>query len=112
MTKQTNGLLQSWDFAKSIFINPPYGREVRKWVAKTYESQRSNPEQTIVMLIASRTGTLWFHKYIYHNNSRLVNPEVRFLAGRIKFKGTKDCAPFDSMVVIFRNRGKVKVIDN
>jgi WD40 repeat protein len=25
-TKQTDGLAQSWDFARSVYINPPYNR--------------------------------------------------------------------------------------
>lgn len=82
MTRQTNGLLQSWNFAKAVFINPPYNREVGKWVKKAYESVGSNPEQIIVMLIAARTDTKFFHDYIYAANPRINNPEVRFLKGR------------------------------
>jgi site-specific DNA-methyltransferase (adenine-specific) len=33
-TKETDGLGQDWSFAKSIFINPRYGRIVDKWVKK------------------------------------------------------------------------------
>jgi hypothetical protein len=29
MTKEINGLAQSWDFAKSVYINPPYNREIK-----------------------------------------------------------------------------------
>jgi phage N-6-adenine-methyltransferase len=100
MTMQTNGLLQSWDFAKAIFINPPYNREVGKWVKKAAESTRSNLDQIIVMLITARTDTRWFHSYIYAK----PNVEIRFLKGRLRFKGTKYKATFPSMVVIFRGR--------
>jgi len=44
------------------------------------------------------TDTKWFHDYIYAN----PRCEVRFLKGRLKFKDTKNSAPFPSMVVIFR----------
>lgn len=32
-TKEQNGLLQSWR-GERVFCNPPYGREIRKWVEK------------------------------------------------------------------------------
>jgi hypothetical protein len=54
------------------------------------------------MLIPARTDLNWFHKYIYADNPRLTNPEVRFIKGRLRFEGTKSNAPFPSMIVIFR----------
>jgi hypothetical protein len=51
---------------------------------------------TIVMLLPARTDTKWFHNYIYDK------AEIRFLKGRLKFGGSKNSAPFPSMVVIFR----------
>ena len=49
------------------------------------------------MLIPARTDTKAFHKYIYNK------AEVRFIKGRLKFGGSKDAAPFPSMLVIFRS---------
>ena len=55
------------------------------------------------MLIPARTDTIAFHKYIYHK------AEIRFIKGRLKFGGSKDSAPFPSMVVIFdKNTSKIK----
>ena len=56
-TKQIDGLAQSWDFVKSIYINPPYGRDIRKWLSKAYTSLQLNPDQVIVMLLPARTDT-------------------------------------------------------
>ena len=40
-TPETNGLEQSWDVGGAVFCNPPYGREIGKWVEKAYsESMR------------------------------------------------------------------------
>ena len=55
---------------------------------------------TVVMLLPARTDTKWFHEYIYGR------AEVRFVRGRLKFGGSKNCAPFPSMVVVFRGSGK------
>jgi site-specific DNA-methyltransferase (adenine-specific) len=51
------------------------------------------------MLLPARTDTRWFHDYIYGKS------EIRFIKGRLKFGGSKNSAPFPSMVVIF-NKGK------
>lgn len=90
-TKEQDGLLQDWK-DEIVFCNPPYGREIGKWVKKAYESKRSKP---IVMLLPARTDTRWFHEYIYNYS------EIRFIKGRLKFGDSKNSAPFPSMIVIF-----------
>lgn len=39
-TPETDGLSQSWDCGGSVFCNPPYGREIGKWVKKAFEEAR------------------------------------------------------------------------
>ena len=36
-TPETDGLSQSWDCGGAVFCNPPYGRDIGKWVKKAYE---------------------------------------------------------------------------
>ena len=92
-TEEENGLLQDWG-NEVVFCNPPYGRQIKDWVKKSYEeSQKDNT--TVVMLIPARTDTIYFHEYIYHK------AEIRFIKGRLKFGDAKNSAPFPSMVVIF-----------
>lgn len=76
-----------------VFCNPPYGRELPKWVKKCYEEGR---HADVIMLIPARTDTRWFHDYIYGK------AEIRFIKGRLKFGNAKQSAPFPSMVVIYR----------
>lgn len=71
------------------WMNPPYGREIIKWVKKASE------EKMVVALLPARTDTKWFHDYIYGK------AEIRFLKGRLKFGNAKWNAPFPSMIVIF-----------
>ncbi len=105
-TKETDGLKNSW--GGTVFCNPPYGRKVIEWVRKA-SSEAANGA-TVVMLIAARTDTIFFHEYIYNK----PNVEIRFIKGRLKFTDEhgngNDPAPFPSMVVIFRppERGKIK----
>lgn len=49
----------------------------------------------VVMLLPARTDTAWFHDYIYR---RAV---IRFVRGRLKFGGSRNSAPFPSMVCVF-----------
>jgi site-specific DNA-methyltransferase (adenine-specific) len=81
-----------------VFCNPPYGSEIKKWVRKCYEESRK-PNTVVVMLIPARTDTTYFHDYIYHK------AELRCVRGRLKFGGSKQGAPFPSMVVVFKNNG-------
>lgn len=92
-TKEEDGLTQNWGGYK-VFCNPPYGKELKKWVKKSYEE--GHKENTlVVMLIPARTDTTYFHDYILHR------AEIRFIKSRLHFGG-KDRAPFPSMIVIFR----------
>lgn len=93
-TIEDDGLTKSWGGAR-VFCNPPYGRELHKWVKKCYEESRK-PDTLVVMLIPARTDTSYFHEYIYHKAR-----EIRFIRGRLHFNESKQGAPFPSMVVIF-----------
>ena len=87
------GLLLDWS-KERVFVNPSYGqREIPLWIEKAW--RESGRGALVVLLLPSRTDTKWFHDYA-------LKGEVRFIRGRLKFKGAKNNAPFPSMVVIFR----------
>lgn len=89
-TPEQDGLKQEWSGV--CWCNPPYGRQIGKWVEKAAKSNA-----TVVMLVPARTDTQWFHDWI------LPNAEIRFVRGRLKFGESKHNAPFPCMVVVFRN---------
>lgn len=91
-TEVDDGLSKDWG-TETVFCNPPYGREIAKWVKKCSEHRG-----LAVMLIPARTDTRWFHEYIWMQD----NVSVAFLPGRVKFEGAKNSAPFPSMIVTFR----------
>lgn len=93
-TERENGLIQNWG-GETVWCNPPYGKELPKWIAKCAEEGKKE-NTTVVMLIPARTSNEWFHDYIYGK------AEVRFIRGRVKFVGAKNNAPFPSMIVVFR----------
>ena len=90
-TKEQDGLKQPWK--GTVWCNPPYGRQIGEWVRKAFLASVSG--STVVMLLPARTDTRWFHEYIYGK------AEIRFIRGRLKFGGSKNSAPFPSMVVVF-----------
>ena len=90
-TKRENGLLQKWEGV--CWMNPPYGREIRQWVKKAYESALDGA--TVVCLLPARTDTSWWHDYC-------MKGEIRFVRGRLKFGNASENAPFPSAVVVFR----------
>lgn len=89
-----NGLEQDWS-NEVCWMNPPYGREISKWMAKAFESSRGGA--TVVCLVPARTDTRWWHDYA-------MRGQIEFLRGRLKFEsptGTKDAAPFPSAIVLY-----------
>jgi len=92
-----DGLNRDW--RGRLFINPPYS-EIKQWVQKASFSVDTGKAKLIVMLLPARTDTKWFHEHIYQAQRR----EVRFIKGRLKFGGSKNSAPFPSMLVIFRRK--------
>lgn len=97
-TKEQDGLKQDWS-GEVVFCNPPYGREVAKWVRKCFNEVYRGKCKCAVMALPARTDVRWFHEYIYNKS------EIRFVKGRLKFGGQTQPAPFPSMVVIFRGIG-------
>jgi phage N-6-adenine-methyltransferase len=94
-TPEDDGLKQSWA-GEVCFCNPPYGKNIKDWADNAhYHANMSGA--TVVMLIPARTDSGWWHDHIIGSGA-----EVRFLKGRIKFKGAKYNAPFPSAVVVFR----------
>ena len=105
-TDEWDGLQVDWK--ERNFINPPYSRKLKDaFVKKAIEESKKG--KLCVMLIPVSTSTRLFHDHILPNKS-----EIRFVDGRIKFRGintkgefvTSKAGMHDSMVVIFDGRKK------
>jgi len=98
-TVETDGLAQDWAPA-TVFLNPPYGRRISRWIAKA--AHEAELGARVVALIPARTDTSYWHRYI-HGRATLV----RFLEGRVRFVrpgGRAAPAPFPSAVVVWGPR--------
>lgn len=95
-----DGLNSSWQClnAHSVcWMNPPYGREIGKWMKKAYMESRKRA--TVVCLVPARTDTNWWWDYA-------MKGEIRFIKGRLYFTdqhGKSGRAPFPSAIVIFKS---------
>ncbi len=95
-TIEQDGLKQSWA-GERVFMNPPYGRQVWRWVEKAYEESKRGA--LVVCLLLARTDTRWFHHWA-------VEGQIRFVKGRLSFWNGKkhDRCPAPSIVVVFKPR--------
>jgi DNA N-6-adenine-methyltransferase (Dam) len=89
-----DGLKSEWGHIN--FVNPPYGKEITKWIQKGYQENLKG--KTIVFLIPSRTDSRWWHDYI------MKAAEIRFIRGRLKFDDQKNPAPFPSAIAVFKHK--------
>lgn len=94
---EQDGLSQPW--TGNVWCNPPYGKDISKWIAKAQNEIKQNAN-VIVLLVPARTDTRWFHEYLYNK----PNVELRFVKGRLKFGGGANSAPFPSMIAILRGK--------
>jgi site-specific DNA-methyltransferase (adenine-specific) len=92
-TPEEDGLRQPWSGV--CWMNPPYGREIGKWVRKAYEYGAGGG--VVIGLLPARTDTAWFHAWIYGK------ARITFLKGRVRFlrNGERGPAPFPSMLVVW-----------
>src|SRR5579872_1504519 len=81
-TRERDGLTQRWE--GKVFVNPPYGREIGRWVAKAYEESLRGA--LVVCLLPARTDTRWWQDYAKRGH-------VHFLRGRLRFGDARHAAP-------------------
>ncbi len=89
-----NALYRKW--AGPCWMNPPYSKDIGRWVAKAYESAQEGI--TVVSLLQGRSSdTKWWHAYI------LKASEMRFIKDRLHFglNGKFTRANISSIVVVF-----------
>ena len=81
---RTDALVLRWaEHARggNLWLNPPYGRTVGRWVRYVGEQADHFADgQVLVLLIFARTDTVWWNKYVHHRAER-----VHLVTGRLTF---------------------------
>jgi hypothetical protein len=83
-----NGLSQPWH--GTVYMNPPYGREIEPWVSKLVAEHACGNVSEAVALVPARVDTGWFRQF--------ADYPVCFVNGRLKFSAQRKEAPFPSAV--------------
>ena len=91
-TEADNGLSLPW--RGKVFVNPPYGRALRQWIAKAQTEVTERRAALVVALVPARTETLWWHNHI------AGSADAFMLRGRLSF-GNGTPAPFPSALVLW-----------
>lgn len=101
-TREQDGLQQDWG-TEICWCNPPYTRGmIDQWMRKAHQSAEAGA--TVVCLVPVKPSTTWWKTFV------AVSPrvEIQYLEKRVRFRGMKHNAPFDSAIVIYRPLSAVK----
>lgn len=95
ITKYQDAFTKDWSEHGNCWMNPPWGRGMKKWVERAREESRKGI--VVVCLLPVRSNTIWWHKNIIDTKA-----EVRFLKGEIKFNKMERGLWLPCAIVIFR----------
>lgn len=104
-SKEDDALSRDWPRV-SCFLNPPYGRDVWRWVKKAAE-ERAEGTLTVLLIKSETSSRRWFHTWAVEGAT-----EIRFICGRLKHleNGVPgNGAYFPSLLLVFDPRVPVPV---
>ncbi len=78
-----------------VFVNPPYGRDIIRWIAKGHRSVVDRDAAFVLALVPARTETKWWHDHVANH------AHVFLLRGRLAFGDGANSAPFPSALVLW-----------
>jgi phage N-6-adenine-methyltransferase len=90
LTVEDDGLAVPW--RGQVFVNPPYGRVLPRWVEKC-AAESASARAVVVALLPARPDTRWWHEHVADT------ADVFMLRGRLRFGDGEQSAPFPSAVV-------------
>lgn len=92
-TPADDGLSKPW--RGGVWCNPPYGREISKWVEKAYQESKEDYNDFVLMLLPAKTDTKWWWEWVQDKAT------LFFVKGRIKFGEHNIGAPFPSVLALY-----------
>ena len=97
-TVADDGLSLAWHGV--VFVNPPYGRAISRWVAKAKSEEAVGHARPVLALIPARTDTQWWHEYVAGSAT------LFFLRGRLCIDDSGKTAPFPSALAVWGGKAK------
>lgn len=89
-TSDDDGLSREW-VARSLYMNPPYGRGIGGWTSKLADHYQRGHIDEAIALLPARTDTKWWQDMAAY--------PVCLVTGRLKFNDCQGSAPFPSALV-------------
>ena len=86
---------KNWEDER-CFMNPPYGRNLPKFMEKAYNESKKGA--TVVCVVPVRPESKWWQNYA-------MKAEIRYFRQRLKFTLTgkrSDVAPFATAIIVFK----------
>jgi phage N-6-adenine-methyltransferase len=102
-TEWSNGLDKKWE--GKVYVNPPYGKDISKWIYKAIHEYNDGNASEIILLIPARTDTRWFQDLFKSGNFVWCAWK-----GRLKFSNSVNSATFPSAIV-YMGSNNVKFIN-
>ena len=93
-TPEDNALEQTWTGV--CWMNPPYGKDLPKWLEKAYKETRK-PRCTVVAFIPASTETKWWHEWVVGKADKVI-----YHKGRVQFDGAEWPAKYANVAVVYR----------
>ena len=93
-TPETDGLSQSWDRGGAVFCNPPYGREIGKWVQKAHEEAIAGGGVSYCTTYPSADGYQLFSRSHIRQSRNSLRSRAASLYGRRRQRSRSRALPF------------------
>ena len=91
----------SKDWFGDVWLNPPFGNELPKFMKKCAEQIKRKEVRSIMVLIPARTDTKWFHEIVMPHAYLVYLIKGRF--NHVRSNAVEGAnAPFPSMLVLYR----------
>lgn len=101
-TIEDDALTQTW-YCEHAWMNPPFGRELPKFIDKAIEEVKEGNARNVWILVPARTDTKWAHNLFECEYTH----EVYLIKGRFNFQFSRNVkganAPFPSMLIRLSN---------
>ena len=107
IAQDEDALTVAWSSrGKSVWLNPPYGRGMDRWMKKAYEESLKGI--AVVVLTFVRTDTAWWQDWA------MRAAEVRLIRGRVYFNqgGKTGPATAPSCLLVFSESRRVPLFAN
>lgn len=95
-SKEDDALTKDW--VGNCWINPPFDRNLQKWVRKAHKESQINGG-TKVLLIPVRSNTKWWAE-------TMPDAEIRFINGEVNFNDEKRGLWMGMCIIIFGEQAK------